>query len=75
MSCRHTVKDSQTGQNVILSNNDIDLIQRMQSGKIPDSTYDEYAVSIFILGNKRKKKFQIQLNCIFSPGSIGSQKM
>lgn len=43
---RRTVKDSQTGQNVILADSDVELIQRMQSGKIPDKDFDEYAVSI-----------------------------
>ncbi|KAK6624767.1 hypothetical protein RUM44_011627 [Polyplax serrata] len=38
-----TVKDSQTGQNVVLSDADVELIERMQSGKIPDKDYDEYA--------------------------------
>lgn len=40
-----TVKDSQTGQDVVLSQEDIDLIRRIQSQKIPDVSFDEYAVS------------------------------
>lgn len=39
-----TIKDSQTGQDVVLSEADIDLIVRIQKQKIPDQI-DEYAVS------------------------------
>ena len=38
-----TIKDPQTGQDVILSEADIDLITRIQRQKIPDVTFDEYA--------------------------------
>lgn len=40
-----TVKDPQTGQDVILSEEDIQTIRRIQGHKIPDATFDEYAVS------------------------------
>lgn len=51
-----TVKDPQTGQNVVLSEEDIKLIKRIKAQKIPDGTFDEYAVSfigvkIYILVN------------------------
>ncbi|XP_063216320.1 ribosome biogenesis protein BOP1 homolog [Bacillus rossius redtenbacheri] len=38
-----TVKDPQTGQDVILCDADMDLIQRIQSQKVPDPEFDEYA--------------------------------
>nr|XP_033325599.1 ribosome biogenesis protein BOP1 homolog [Megalopta genalis] len=38
-----TIKDPQTGQDVILSEADIDLITRIQRQKVPDVTFDEYA--------------------------------
>ncbi|XP_014249300.1 ribosome biogenesis protein BOP1 homolog [Cimex lectularius] len=38
-----TVKDPQTGQDVILSDKDINLIKRLESQKIPDESFDEYA--------------------------------
>lgn len=38
-----TIKDPQTGQDVVLSEADIDLITRIQKQKIPDATFDEYA--------------------------------
>ncbi|KAL1114975.1 hypothetical protein AAG570_007798 [Ranatra chinensis] len=38
-----TVRDSQTGQDVVLSGNDVDLIKRFEQCKIPDGTFDEYA--------------------------------
>ncbi|XP_046999078.1 ribosome biogenesis protein BOP1 homolog [Schistocerca americana] len=38
-----TVKDPQTGQDVVLCDADVDLIQRLQSSKIPDAEFDEYA--------------------------------
>lgn len=41
-----TVKDPQTGQDVVLSEEDIQTIQRLKAGKIPDVTFDEYAVRI-----------------------------
>lgn len=40
-----TVKDPQTGQDVVLSDADVALIRRIQAQKIPDDTFDEYAVS------------------------------
>ncbi|XP_043257185.1 ribosome biogenesis protein BOP1 homolog isoform X1 [Colletes gigas] len=38
-----TIKDPQTGQDVILSEADIELITRIQKQKIPSVTFDEYA--------------------------------
>lgn len=40
-----TIKDPQTGQDVVLKEDDIDLIVRIQKQKIPDAQFDEYAVS------------------------------
>lgn len=40
-----TVKDPQTGQDVILSEADIDLIKRINSRRNPDASFDDYAVS------------------------------
>ncbi|XP_023241895.1 ribosome biogenesis protein bop1-A-like [Centruroides sculpturatus] len=37
-----TVKDEMTGQNVILSDGDIEIIQRIQKGKFPDVTFQPY---------------------------------
>lgn len=37
-----TIKDSQTGQDVVLSEADIDLIVRIQKQKVPDAQFDEY---------------------------------
>lgn len=41
-----TVKDPQTGQDVVLSEADIDLIKRINSRRIPDANFDDYAVYI-----------------------------
>lgn len=38
--------DPQTGQDVVLSDKDIELIQRMLAHKVPDPDYEEYPVSI-----------------------------
>lgn len=38
-----TIKDAQTGQNITLSEADIDLIVRIQKQKVPDVQFDEYA--------------------------------
>lgn len=40
-----TVKDPQTGQDVILSDADIDLIKRINSRRVPDADFDDYTVS------------------------------
>lgn len=40
-----TIKDPQTNQDVVLSEEDIDLIVGIQKQKIPDVQFDEYAVS------------------------------
>lgn len=40
-----TIKDPQTGQDVVLNKEDIDLIVRIQKQKIPDTQFDEFAVS------------------------------
>ncbi|KAG8257382.1 Ribosome biogenesis protein 1 [Homalodisca vitripennis] len=39
-----TVVDPQTGQDVVLSDKDIELVQRMLAHKVPDPDYDEYPV-------------------------------
>nr|XP_022901034.1 ribosome biogenesis protein BOP1 homolog [Onthophagus taurus] len=38
-----TVKDPQTGQDVVLTDQDINLIKRIHGGKIPDENFEEYA--------------------------------
>lgn len=43
-----TVKDPQTGQDVILSDADIDLIKRINSQRIPDANFEDYTVSFSI---------------------------
>lgn len=40
-----TVKDPQTGQDVVLSQEDLDIIKRIGQQKIPDIQFDDYAVS------------------------------
>lgn len=40
-----TVKDMQTGQDIVISEADIELIKRINSQRIPDDQYNEYAVS------------------------------
>lgn len=37
-----TVKDKTTGQNVVLSDEDVDLIQRLQQGRYPSASYNPY---------------------------------
>ena len=37
-----TVKDRMTGQNVILTDNDVDLIKKVRKGKFPDPSYNPY---------------------------------
>ncbi|XP_058833184.1 ribosome biogenesis protein BOP1 homolog [Topomyia yanbarensis] len=37
-----TVKDPQTGQNVVLSDEDVGLIKRIMAGRNPDDQYDDY---------------------------------
>lgn len=44
-----TVKDPQTGQDVILSEADIDLIKRINSRRIPDANFEDYTVSIQLI--------------------------
>lgn len=43
-----TVKDPQTGQDVVLTDEDVQLIGRIRAQKIPDVSFDEYAVSKII---------------------------
>ncbi|XP_011863795.1 PREDICTED: ribosome biogenesis protein BOP1 homolog [Vollenhovia emeryi] len=38
-----TIKDPQTGRDVVLNETDIDLIVRIQKQKVPDAQFDEYA--------------------------------
>ncbi|XP_012525411.1 ribosome biogenesis protein BOP1 homolog [Monomorium pharaonis] len=38
-----TIKDPQTGRDIVLSEADIDLIVRIQKQKVPDIQFDEYA--------------------------------
>ena len=39
-----TVKDKTTGQDVVLSDKDLDTIQRIQQGMFPTADYDPYEV-------------------------------
>jgi hypothetical protein len=41
------VRDPQTAQDVVLSDADVDIIQRLQAQKIPDAKFDDAAVSTF----------------------------
>lgn len=43
-----TIKDPQTGQDVLLSQEDIELIVRIQKQKVPDVQFNEYAVSYIL---------------------------
>lgn len=43
-----TVKDPQTGQDVILSDADIDLIKRINSRRVPDANFDDYTVCVIL---------------------------
>lgn len=38
-----TVKDAQTGQDIVISEADIELIKRINSQKVPDANFNEYA--------------------------------
>lgn len=42
-----TVKDPQTGQDVVLSQEDLEIIRRIGKQKIPDAQFDDYAVSFW----------------------------
>lgn len=57
-----TVKDPQTGQDVVLSEEDIQIIQRLKAGKIPDVTFEEYAVGLV---HTKKIIITIFVICIF----------
>ena len=50
-SFRRTVKDKSTGQNVVLSAKDVELIQRMRKGKYVDPSFQEYEVQCFSAGD------------------------
>lgn len=41
-----TVKDPQTGQDVVLSDEDVNLIKRINGQRLPDANFDDYAVSV-----------------------------
>lgn len=41
-SNRRTVYDPQTGQDVILSNEDVELIKNVMGSRIPDGSYNPY---------------------------------
>lgn len=43
-----TVRDPSTGQDVILSKKDLELIQRLREGHVPDPAHDEYQVLVLL---------------------------
>lgn len=59
-----TVKDAQTGQDIIISEADIELIKRINSQKIPDASFDDYAVFLLLF---RLIYINILTNCYFQP--------
>lgn len=67
-----TVKDPQTGQEVVLSEADIDLIKRINSQRIPDADYDDYAVKMISFAHSSETLNIYVL--IFSRGSTGSRQ-
>jgi len=82
LNFRRTVKDKQTGQNVVLSDKDFDFIQRLQSGKIPDADFDAFKVICQCLKlDWCKNLYQAKIICKIlyyytrSLGLIGSQRM
>lgn len=68
-----TVKDMQTGQDIVISEADIELIKRINSQRIPDDQYDDYAVSdsFVINGSDVLIEFQFEF---FSHGWNGSHR-
>lgn len=40
-----TVRDPSTGQDVVLSKQDLQLIQRLRAGHIPDDKHDDHQVA------------------------------
>ena len=68
VSCvlRKTVRDKQTGQDVVLSDKDVELIHRLESSKIPDSAFNEYAVIFIFLIFLRSRKFHLQIVLLIS---------
>lgn len=42
-----TVRDPSTGQDVVLSKQDLELIHRLREGHVPDPTHDEYQVRVY----------------------------
>ena len=49
--CRRTVRDRLTNQKVVLSDKDVQLIQRFRRGKTVDPSTDPYAVSLVLMSN------------------------
>lgn len=41
-----TVRDPATGQDVVLSKEDLELISRIRQGQVPNSEHDEYEVRV-----------------------------
>jgi len=48
---RRTVRDRLTNQKVVLSDKDVQLIQRFRRGKTVDPSTDPYAVSLVLMSN------------------------
>lgn len=73
-----TVKDPQTGQDVILSDADIELIKRINAKRIPDANYDDYAVSVCLpllcLTDISSLYSKFNRPAFFSRGSNGSHR-
>lgn len=49
LSARRTVHDKMTGTDVRLSDEQVDLVQRLQQGKFGDVNFNEYEVTNHIL--------------------------
>lgn len=42
--CRRTVHDKKTGSDIVLSNEQLELVQRLQKGQFGDVNFNEYEV-------------------------------
>lgn len=44
-----TVRDPSTGQDIILSREDLQLLERLKQSKVPSAVHDEYEVNLLKL--------------------------
>lgn len=65
--CRKTVHDKQTGSDIVLSEEQVELVNRLQRGQFGDVNFNEYQVCAGDAGDARLPGNTLSKTCLLLP--------